>query len=84
MRGFALETRKVGKGAAELNAFATNFDTNAMDAISQSQHSVYRLPCSEFCATMLEHVQVRDTAQKRDAYDIDMRAVPRTVALPPA
>lgn len=84
VRGFALETRKVGKGAAELNEFSTNLDTNAMDTISQSQGSVYRLPCSVFCATMLEHVQMRDTPQKRDAYDIDMRATPRTVALPPA
>ncbi|KAJ4213194.1 hypothetical protein NW759_011038 [Fusarium solani] len=84
VRGFALETRKVGQGAAELNAFATNFDTNAMDGISQTQGSVYRLPCAQFCATMLEHVQMRDTNQKRDEYDIDMRAVPRTVVLPPA
>jgi hypothetical protein len=74
----------VGQGAAELNAFATNFDTNAMDGISQTQGSVYRLPCAQFCATMLEHVQMRDTNQKRDEYDIDMRAVPRTVVLPPA
>lgn len=83
VRGFALETRKVGKGAAELNAFTTNFDTNAMNTISQTRGSVYRLPCAQFCATMLEHVQMRDTTQKRDAYDIDLRAAPRPVVLPP-
>ncbi|KAM0425911.1 hypothetical protein ACHAPT_008849 [Fusarium lateritium] len=83
VRGIALETRKLGQGAAELNLFGTGFDTDAMEEISQARGSVYRLPCDDFCSTMLKHVQMRDSTQKLLAYDIDLYAVPKLTAVPP-
>ncbi|KAK2601680.1 hypothetical protein QQS21_004755 [Conoideocrella luteorostrata] len=84
IRGWALETRRIGQGAAERNAFGTNFDKIKLDSISLlTGGSVYRLPCADYCQTMLKHVQMRSTEQEEEAYNAALRVVdPMTVALP--
>ncbi|KAH7322674.1 hypothetical protein B0I35DRAFT_476601 [Stachybotrys elegans] len=86
IRGWAIETRKVGKCAVEFGVFDENFDKITLDFSSTVMNSsVYRLPCADYCQVMLKHVQHRATIEQQDAYNGDMRLVnPRTCPFPPA
>ncbi|KAF7557604.1 hypothetical protein G7Z17_g525 [Cylindrodendrum hubeiense] len=85
IRGFALQTQVIGKGAAELRLLDQVFDTNQLDQMSNDLLvSAYRLPCAQFCRRMLPVVQMRTTPQELDDYDDDLvNHVAKTVVLPP-
>ncbi|TKW56001.1 hypothetical protein CTA1_11385 [Colletotrichum tanaceti] len=84
IRGFALETRVVGRVAAELRLLDQAFDTEQLDAMSRGvAKSAYRLPCAQFCRRMIPVVQHR-TPQQLDDYDDDLvNTVLKTYPLPP-
>ncbi|KAM0084889.1 hypothetical protein ACKRZS_002836 [Fusarium odoratissimum] len=84
IRGFALETQVIGRGAAELRLLDQTFDTDQLDAMSQDvDRSAYRLPCAQFCRLMIPVVQDR-TQQQLDDYDDNLvNNVLKTYPLPP-
>ncbi|WYZ35445.1 hypothetical protein EsH8_X_000092 [Colletotrichum jinshuiense] len=83
IRGFALETQVIGRGAAELRLLDEAFDTDQLDAMSHNVNkSAYRLPCAQFCRRMIPVVQDR-TLQQLDEYDDDLvNNVLKTYPLP--
>lgn len=83
IRGFALETQVIGRGAAELRLLDEAFDTDQLDAMSHNvDKSAYRLPCAQFCRRMIPVVQDR-TLQQLDEYDDDLvNNVLKTYPLP--